>query len=340
MQQPTFEKYAHYQAEDFLQDEYFQQWVISDDQETDEFWQAFMLRYPHQKERVAEAQKLASSIRYEPHRLSNDKQDAILERVYAASQSRENPSVFYRKKYIAVAASISLLLVAALFWLFYPTHETYVTGYQETRTVKLADGSEITLNANTSIRVAIDTDEDQARQVWLEGEAYFQVAHLDDEKTALYPALKMFVVHTDNFDIEVLGTVFNASSRDRKSQVYLEKGKVKVASEQLDQSRVLEPGDQLALSEEDKAFRLERVTKEAAPAWQENYFIFKRTPLQEVARAIENYYGLEIELTDPALSSMLFTAKIARTELNILLRAIESSFRVKTIKQGDKIIIK
>jgi ferric-dicitrate binding protein FerR (iron transport regulator) len=338
MQQPTFEKYAHYQAEDFLQDVYFQHWVISADVEADTFWQDFVLTYPHQQEGVEQARKLAGSIRYHPHRLSKEKQAAMLERVYATSQG-SGASAFYRWRYVAVAASVSVLFVSALFWIFYPAYETYQTGYQQTKTIILSDGSEVILNASTTIKVAIDTDENQPRQVWLDGEAYFHVKHLDDEQTVLKPALKKFVVHTDNFDIEVLGTIFNASSRASKSEVLLKEGSVKIASEKLAQSQILEPGEQLALSEEDKSFRITKAEEVVEPAWRENYFIFQNTPLYKVAQEIENYYGLEVEMADPSLAEKIFTAKVSREDLPILFEAIKASFDVKVIQEGNVISI-
>ena len=339
MHKPTFEKYAHFQAEDFLQDEYFLYWVLSDIKEVDAFWNTFILIYPHQKERVEEAQRLAGSIRYKSYRLSLEKQDTILEQVYEGSKRESGYSTFYQKRYMAVAASISLLLISALFWLLYPSYETYETGYQETRTVQLADGSEVTLNANTKIRVVIDNEKNQPRQLWLEGEAYFNIAHLNDEIVAGLPDLKKFVVHTDNFDIEVLGTVFNASSRASKNEVLLKEGSVKVASEKIATSQILEPGDQLALSEEDQAFQIKKLEKPVEPAWRENYFIFQNTPLHEVAQEIENYYGLDVELTDSSLAYKIFTAKVSRNDLSLLLKAIESTFEVKITQDGDEITI-
>jgi len=339
MQEPTFEKYAHFRVEDFLQDAYFQHWVKSDDVEVNAFWQGFLLSYPHQEDSLAEAYKLAKSIRYKPYRLSKARQDKILEQVYGTSSSSGSISIFNQKRYLAVAASLSLVLVSVLFWLFYPTHETYTTGYRESRTVKLADGSEVTLNANTTIRVDINTDENQPRQVWLEGEAYFHVKHLENDLADRLPKLKKFVVHTDNFDIEVLGTVFNASNRERKSKVYLQEGKVKVASEKIAESQVLEPGDQLALSEEDQSFRINRVGRLEEPAWKENYFVFENTPLREVAQSIEQYYGIEVILTDPSLPDKIFTAKVSRDDLAVLLQALEASFGVQVSSREDQIRI-
>lgn len=281
MQQPTFGKYAHYQAEDFLQDAYFQHWVLSEDRGAEAFWKTFMLCCPHQKDRVEEVQNLAEGIRYKPHVLSGDKQDVIFRQVYAASQSRESPSAIYQKRNMAAAASTALLLASVLLWLFNPTQETYQTGYQETRTVKLSDGSEVTLNANTLIRVVIDNGKNRPRQVWLQGEAYFHVNKLDHTQTNVNPEPKKFIVHTDNFDIEVLGNIFNADSRTSTSEVYLEKDKVQVASEKIARSQIPEPGDQLALTEENEAFRVKKVAKAEASAWQERFFVFKNTLLKK-----------------------------------------------------------
>ena len=340
MQTPTFKDYAHFLTEDFLQDAYFQHWVKSGDEAANTFWQGFLLSYPHQQEHIREAREILEQIRYQPHSLSRQRQDAMLAEVYAGGDSRKRGHVFFHKKHMAAAAaSISLLIASFLFWLFYPSYETYATAFQETRTVQLADGSEVTLNANTTIRVAIDKDKNQPRRVWLEGEAYFHVRPLDDAKAGEFPELRKFIVYTDNFDIEVLGTIFNASSRERKSEVYLEEGKVKVASDKIARSQILEPGDQLALSEEDEVFRVKKVARAVAPAWQDNYFIFKSTPLEEVAREIENYYGLEVELADPALADKIFTAKVSREHLPMLLQAIEASFGVKTTKEDNRISI-
>lgn len=340
MQQPTFDLYARFQAEDFVQDAYFQHWVFSADGEANGFWSDFLHIYPHQVEAVKAARVLLGQIQYRSHSLPQARQEAILKQVYAEAGNRKRSYRIFQKSYLAAVASVSLVMVSVLVWLFYPAYETYATGFRETRTITLADGSEVTLNANTTIRVDINTEENQPRQVWLEGEAYFQVAHLSDEKTALHPALEKFVVHTDNFDIEVLGTVFNASNRERQSKVYLQEGKVKVASEKIAQSQVLEPGDQLALSEEDEAFAIIKAAKDTAPAWQENYFIFQNTPLEEVARKIENYYGLEVTFTDSGLAEKIFTAKVSRDQLPMLLEAIKASFGVRVTREDNKIRIR
>ncbi len=137
----------------------------------------------------------------------------------------------------------------------------------------------------------------------------------------------------------MLGTTFNVTSRCEKSEVLLNSGTVKVASPQIAQTQVLQPGDLLTLTEEDKTFRLKKTETDTAPAWRDNFFVFENTPLHQVARALEDYYGLEIIIADPTLAHKIFTAKISRDQLPILLKAIEASFGVAVTRTADTIKI-
>lgn len=343
MTQPSFYDYLKYQVEDFVMDDAFQRWIRHPDDASRQFWQEFLLTYPDKREQIEEAAEIVRHIRYQPHTLSREKQERILQNVYARAEknSSQNRQIFflsYYKKYMAVAATLSLLLLATIvFWLSLPAYDTYATGFQENKTIRLADGSEVSLNANTKIKVSIDLKSNQPREVWLEGEAYFQVKRLEGQEAERLPKLRNFVVHTDNFDIEVLGTTFNVSSRAKKSEVLLKSGKVKVASQQIEQTQILQPGDLLTLSGEDRNFHLKKT--EAEPDWRDNFFIFENTPLNEVALAIEDYYGLEVKISSQQLEDKIFTARISRDELPMLLKAIEASFDVKIKREKDMIQI-
>ncbi|MDF9799329.1 transmembrane sensor [Catalinimonas alkaloidigena] len=341
MKHAKFYKYADFQVEDFLNDEYFQEWIVSPDEEKEAYWKEYVLRFPLQKEKVEEARKLFEGLRYTPYSLSKEKQDEMLQRIntHASALNYERSAPFYQKKYFAVAASLSLVILSTLFWLVPLFNETYETTFQETKTVVLSDGSEVTLNANSKIKVVIDTEENQPREVWLEGEAYFEVKHLDEKMAVSRPNLNKFVVHTANLDIEVLGTTFNVSSRSRKSEVLLKEGSIKVASEQVEQTQILKPGDLLALSVEDKDFHIKKMERDVELPWRENFFVFQNTPLKEVAKIMEDYYGVQVEIIDVRLRDKIFTAKVYRSDLPILLQAIEASFNVKVNRQGSKIQI-
>ncbi|MBK8505327.1 MAG: FecR domain-containing protein [Saprospiraceae bacterium] len=94
----------------------------------------------------------------------------------------------------------------------------YTAGFGERQKIVLPDGSAVDLNANSSLRLGSQWVEG-IQEVWLEGEAYFEV-----EKN-LSKGVK-FTVHTNGPDVEVVGTHFNVDSRKEETRIYLEEGKV------------------------------------------------------------------------------------------------------------------
>ncbi|MEK6481159.1 FecR domain-containing protein [Catalinimonas sp. 4WD22] len=343
MEKPSFWSYVDYQVEDFLVDENFQQWVQEADAASEEYWQQFLQRYPQKKEQVEQARILASSIRYHPQKLSAERQREILHNAYAGTD-KKTISLPNRKpisfSYRAAAAAVVLLFISGIaYWFALDNIQVYQTAARENKTIILADGSEVTLNANTKISVLIDEEADQARQVWLDGEAFFEVKRLSTDQYENRPKSRNFIVHTSNFDIEVLGTSFNVSSRLQKSEILLKTGKVKVESKQINKTQVLQPGDMLSLAQQENSFMLRKEPGEAELAWRENFFIFENTPLKEVAEAIENYYGLEVQIMNEAVEGRQFTAKLSRNNLPVLLEAIEESFQVEVVRKESAIQI-
>jgi transmembrane sensor len=127
-------------------------------------------------------------------------------------------------KIVAVAAS-AVLIVATGVWYF--TSNTadsnlYKTGFAQTKKITLPDGSKVTLNANSELKLSADWSVKGDRQVWLDGEAYFEV----EKKSATH---QKFIVHTKDIDVEVLGTKFNVNTRHQKAVVSLEEGKIKLS---------------------------------------------------------------------------------------------------------------
>ena len=102
-----------------------------------------------------------------------------------------------------------------------PQYASERTGYGEMKTIVLPDSSVVILNSNSSLRIPEQWSDAEGRQVWLEGEAYFQVQK--------QPAtVRKFVVHTRQVDVEVLGTKFNVNTRRQQAVVSLEEGKVRL----------------------------------------------------------------------------------------------------------------
>jgi len=343
MSRPTAQEYSQFTAEDFVIDPYFQDWVLNSNEETTRFWHNFASVYPRQEVHLQAARKLVENIRYKPYQLETEQKGKILKRVYQPKGSEQlrhsEPRVIQlfssRSPWRLAAAIITILIVAGIaIWQLVPTHQAYRTAFGETESFTLSDGTVVTLNANSSLKVRLPEDDNQPREAWIEGEAFFEVKPLEKNQADTYPEQKKFLVHATGFTIEVLGTKFNVFSREQKSEVLLTSGLVKVESETTSQSEILQPGDLLSLPKDENRFVLQRKEKIDLP-WRDNFFVFEETLLEDVARQIQDFYGSEVRFTSADLPQKRFTAKIPRDQPEVLIQAIEESFNVTiTRKEG------
>jgi transmembrane sensor len=230
------------------------------------------------------------------------------------------------------AASVILLISAGFYFLndsfFY---KTYTAQKGMIRSVTLQDGSKVTLNANSSIKVPHDFMGHENREVWIKGEAFFEVTKKSN--------LMKFIVHTHNFDVEVLGTKFNINNRRCKTEVILAEGKVKlVAKDQ--RPLIMIPGEQVSLSNAQDQFQKQVAQPEKYEAWRNNMLVFEDTPLSEVAQIIHNYYGVDVIIGDPALARRQFTGTLPNSDLDVILLALTTAYKIEIEYQEDRIILK
>jgi transmembrane sensor len=208
-------------------------------------------------------------------------------------------------KVMVAAASIAALVIG-IWWVSNRTgrpEEMAVikTGYGEIKNVLLPDSSVVILNANSSMRIPSSWTETGGRQVWLEGEAYFQV-----QKKASTAA--KFVVHTREVDVEVLGTRFNVNTRRQRAVVSLEEGKVRLSMNGIVTSvmekkagLVMRPG-QVAEVDEDLQTKVNEDRDVASRSgWSRHEFHFDHTSLGEIAHLVQDTYGYEMEVEDSTM---------------------------------------
>lgn len=167
--------------------------------------------------------------------------------------------------------------------------------------VKLPDGSEIWLNANS--RLIYNSFSATHRQVELKGEAFFKVTH--NEKAP-------FVVRTNECDIKVLGTTFNVMAYDEfgRKEITLLSGKVNVLADGTE--HVLTPGQSLILK--NHSTQVKKVDSSEASAWVENKFNFHNIPLSELMKRLENWYDVDITLENLSGREENFTGTFKNEE--------------------------
>jgi ferric-dicitrate binding protein FerR (iron transport regulator) len=235
-----------------------------------------------------------------------------------------------RYAYMACAA-IFVLSLSLFYYQHYYIYTTYLTAYGMTRDIVLEDGSEVILNANSSLKVRKQLD--GHREVWLEGEAFFSIAKKPDSAR--------FVVHTNNLNVEVLGTKFNVSSRREETEVVLKEGSIRLTSglPEVKEGLLMKPGDLVSLSDHDVAFRMKTVQPDRYSAWRNNMMVFEDAPLSVVAQEIEDYYGMPVEITDKELLKSQLTGTLPNNNLGIVLKSLSASLKLTVVRKDDKIIL-
>lgn len=247
---------------------------------------------------------------------------------------RERPQgSAHPKNYFWWLAASVLLLVSFSIYFFQESffYRTYAAEDGTIKSVVLEDGTTVTLNANSSIRVLRDFMAHESREVWIDGEAFFEVTRKS--------SLMKFIVHTDNFDVEVLGTKFNVNNRRAKSEVILAEGKVKILAKD-HEPLIMNPGEQVSLSNEQKHLERQLVKPEKYEAWQNNLLVFENTPLSEVALIIKDYYGVNVTITDSLLAARQFTGTLPNNDLKIILDALSTAYRIEINQRQNHIVLK
>lgn len=359
---------ARNQLDELLADVSFVRWIREESTSREErYWNQWLQEDPSHKQLVQEAKNLLiafqkegeiPNIQGELEELEKqlDLEGGILNKPYTRfRESKENRTLYPKRKMLAMAAVFLIAAIAGLFTFYeyplfqqdsgienreeYTNTQEYRTDFGEKATFRLSDDSKIILNANSHIRFFSGIDEGQSiTEVWLEGEAWFDITHFEDERR------RTFTVHTDDGSVEVLGTRFAVKTFESETRAVLEEGKIQIRTrqprsgslgtgEQTD-STILQPGEMALFSPQKEGITLEKVNPIIYTSWNEDIWLFEDTPLDEVARRIEDTFGIEVMIQEGLISRKL-SGSIKSTSLDVLAEALARILDVE-IKQKDQ----
>jgi transmembrane sensor len=250
------------------------------------------------------------------------------------SSPRARSSSGHARVAFAGAAALALLLAASFYWLKDPA---LATGPAEQRTVELADGTEVTLNANSRLRVNYT---DRARQVTLtHGEALFNVTKHQS---------RPFVVIIGDRKVIALGTRFEVrleDSHDASFTVTLIEGRVAVESrsapnsipiEPINAVTLLKPGQRLRIAA-NKPDALDAPAIDKVTAWQHGQLIFEDTSIRDAAAEF-NRYGKPRLRIDASVPSVIRVGGVFRIgDPDSFARAMANAYQLRIQGTGDEI---
>jgi len=235
--------------------------------------------------------------------------------------------------------------------------KTYMAAYGERKNIQLPDGSNVTLNAGSKIKInekfGIAT-----RDVYLEGEAFFEVKH----DTSL-----PFIVHTTAMDVKALGTAFNVKAYldEKVTETSLIRGLVEVTLKEDNNLKMLLYPNQkiewkhlvanavknnLAVAKKVNAFDITDSLKKKLVvtnngdikeiAWKENKLIFDDEGFEDIAVLLERWYGAKINFKDASIRNYRFTGIFEKEDLNTVLEFLKESRSFNyTVERGETLIV-
>lgn len=231
-----------------------------------------------------------------------------------------NINILRRKTIISIAASIFILLSVGFGSYIYVINQhiqeakilTIATHSSETKEIILPDNTKVILNSCTKISYP-EVFVDNERKIELEGEAFFEVSKNPQ---------KPFIITTDKFSIQVLGTEFNVKAYDNDliQSVNVQGGKVRVNLEESSLDLIAE--EKMDLFIETNEY-VKAQSQDKIGVWREQSMLFNRTPIKDVANELERMYNVNITFAKEQVFNNLISGEHTNTNLVSVLESLK-----------------
>lgn len=321
-------RYSDYTAFDFIQDDFFIKWVIHDDDEAAVFWKKWLEINPHKHGELQLAKDFLSRVSYEEtHKMNESEFARIHENILRFNDQQSIRDQNRWKRVLAkvswsVAAAILVFVSSLLIFLekegtpiMIPVIETQTISTPKSgkRPVKLPDGSMVRLNGNSNITFPKEFFGNE-REVWLDGEAFFEVAP---------DSTKPFIIRSEDFTVEVLGTSFNYRSfnEEQLKKVAVVTGKVKVMIPE-NEPLLITPELMAVYDIRSNKIVTERFDVKFETSWKDGILYFHRSPLDFVFDQLENWYDVNIEVSPEVSLKDLYSGEYQNETLQNVLFGI------------------
>ena len=308
----------YHSIEDIAASESFQNYCMGKDAQSIRTWNKYMKKYPEQIPLIKEARQMLV--------LFNPK---IKNQPFPQKAKRNLKPYFI------------LGLILFLFGLLYtgfqlfgkqiPIKQELKKQYaQENMNVLLPDGSKIALRKGAEISWKEPWLKKENREIWLNGEAFFEVKHRPDQGS------EKFLAYTEHGVITVLGTSFLVNTTSNITSVFLEEGKIQYQSE--DATYVLKPRD--ALFQSNKEIKISYDAPVSSYSlWRRKQLSFKNKQIKEIVIQLNNSYPITVQIGNEKLANKKITASISKNDPVLLLQAIAEIYEIKLVQNGNSFVL-
>lgn len=357
-------KYDDYSIKDFASDSFFVRWVKNPDEESDWFWTSFIKENPECKATIEKAREMVSLFDFSVHDLPNDElsgmRNNLLMALRADREELRDKEVFHDgnfakpdRRWLKLAAAVIIIPLISLAVLLTRNSDEWLSDITITTGLKdkvekrvnpvgqksvlfLSDGTKVWLNAASKLSYANDFTEQPTRDVYLEGEAFFDVAHNED---------KPFIVHTSSIKIKVLGTSFNVKSyaEEKTIETTLVEGKVRIEQADAQGNRIgdveLKPSQCAVFNKTSKIINVKEVEADNSVSWKRERLVFDEESIDNVILQLERWFNVKIHADVKGSLDCKLTANIQKESLDEVLKLIESTHNIHYSIIGNQVFI-
>ncbi len=261
-------------------------------------------------------------------------------KAYFFPVANRHKKIFSITSIVAVAASILLVMFAGWWYFKQPSTITETaqsivlnevkTAAGQMKRITLSDGTQIVLNNKSSLKYPTHFT-DSTRQVYLDGEAFFEVSRNTKQP---------FIVESNSLHVRVLGTSFNVRSykEDHSATVSVATGKVGVSTLQ-NREQQLVSGEEILLDKRSDRFTKSGISSKDIGSWQQGRLIFKDEKLSEITAQLARKFNVQFEYKNPELKEKALNLRIENQPLSTILKALSISGEFQYQKNGDTIVL-
>ncbi|NDV65870.1 FecR family protein [Bacteroides sp. 224] len=243
------------------------------------------------------------------------------------------------KRWMQYAASIAaiMVIVSGLGYWFHttnPANDLIVeTNTENTaKEIILPDGSKVWINNATTLRYP-RAFTNKERQVYMEGEAYFEVAK---------NAEKPFIVHGEALTVKVLGTIFNMKNDllQNVAEASLIEGEIEVRGNNSEGMITLSPGQRAELNRNNGKLTVKQVDTKLDAVWRNELIPFEQANILSIAKTLERFYQVKITLSPDIRLDITYSGVLKRkSAIESVLKSLKNSIPINYRIDGNNIFI-
>jgi ferric-dicitrate binding protein FerR (iron transport regulator) len=216
----------------------------------------------------------------------------------------------------AILSTAILFILSVVFYVVEFSNSGYtnhrIAGKGQRLTFILPDSSTVVLNSGSEVKYSNDFT--KRRTIFLKGEAFFKVTKNNDSP---------FIVHTNDFDVKVLGTEFNINSNTLDQTVSLAKGKVNVRFEESKDEINLMPNEELVWNAKTKAVTKRNFDVGKILAWKDNILLLDDEKIENALPRINQFYGVNFVIKDPEIATQHITGAFKELTIDEFITSLE-----------------